>query len=180
MHKKIIFSVFVLSTSVFAQENLSEKQVDIDVKNTANDYIKSITCGGASINDIAPLIPYKQEGAPTIDAKYVVLWTGDIGCNGGSGTEGSHIVTVNMSRYNTPYVDASQSSPTVKFESPSRYFELLDYTHDTLILEGAEYAENDGNCCPSINIRFKMKKDEADNWALVEKKPLKKTNKEIN
>ena len=118
------------------------------------------------------LVPYKTMD-DRMDAKYAVLWVGDIGCAGGSGTEGTNLSIVTISTGDSYVVDPLQSSPVIQFESPVRFVErIVGNTRDSLILEGMEYGPKDPNCCPSIKVRFTLRVDEKGNWKLVEKKTM--------
>lgn len=108
-----------------------------------------------------------------MEATYAVLWTGDIGCAGGSGTNGTNIAMVSIGSGDSFFVDPTRSSPAIDFDSPTRYVDrLVGNTRDSLILEGHEYGANDSNCCPSINLRFTLRLDAKGNWKLVEKKVI--------
>ena len=122
--------------------------------------------------DAYALVPYKTMD-DRMDAKYAVLWVGDIGCAGGSGTEGTNLSIVTISTGDSYVVDPLQSSPVIQFESPVRFVErIVGNTRDSLILEGMEYGPKDPNCCPSIKVRFTLRVDEKGNWKLVEKKTM--------
>jgi hypothetical protein len=112
-----------------------------------------------------------------MDAKYAVLWAGDIGCAGGSGSEETNLSIVTISTGDSYVVAPLLSSPVIQFESPVRFVErIVGNTRDSLILEGKEHGLKDANCCPSIPVRFTLRADEKGNWKLSEKKvmPVKK------
>ena len=108
-----------------------------------------------------------------LNAKYAVLWTGDVGCAGGSGTNGSHVAIVTVGAGDSFTIDPLQSSPVIAFETPVRIIEkFVGNTRDSIILEGKEFGDKDPNCCPSITVRFTLRVDDKGNWKLVEKKIL--------
>jgi hypothetical protein len=174
--KKIVVALgcttFMLSS--FAQSAPPVQEVTKQIINSVTGYANAISCPGVKIDpkQIAALVPYKTfDDRP--DAKYAVLWAGDIGCAGGSGTEGTNLSIVTISTGDSYVVDPLQSSPAIQFESPVRYVErIVGNTKDSLILEGMEYGPKDSNCCPSIKVRFTLRVDEKGNWKLAEKKTM--------
>ena len=108
-----------------------------------------------------------------MDAKYAVLWMGDMGCSGGAGSTSTYISIVTPGFGDFYVVDPLQSSPAIQFESPvSGVDRIVGNTNDSLILEGMEYGLKDPNCCPTIKVRFTLRVDEKGNWKLVEKKTM--------
>ena len=178
---KIKLAVVVLSFATqnsIAQNAPSVQEVTKGVIKSARNYASAISCGDAQIDskNIAGLIPYKTL-EDRLDAKFAVLWAGDIGCAGGSGTEGTNISIVTIGAGDAYMVDPQLSSPIIGFESPVRFVErIVGNTKDTLILEGKEQGPKDANCCPSIPVRFTLKADPKGNWKMIEKKimPAKK------
>lgn len=155
-----------------AQTTPSTTEILRGIAKAVNSYRASVSCGDQVVDakSIAALSAYKTFD-DRMDAKYAVLWTGDIGCAGGSGTSGSNIAIVTVGTGDSYMVDPLLSSPVVSFESPVRNIErIVGNTKDTLILEGKEYGPKDANCCPSLNVRFTLKSDEKGNWKLVDKK----------
>jgi len=162
----------------FAQSAPPVQEITKQIIKSVTNYGNAISCPGVTVEpkQIAALVPYKSIEY-RMDAKYAVLWSGDIGCFGGSGTEGTNVSIVTISIGDSYIVDPLQSSPAVQFESPVRHIErIVGNTTDSLILEGKEFGPNDPNCCPSIKVRFTLRVDEKGNWKLVDKKvmPAKK------
>ena len=163
-----------LMANAFAQSAPPVQEITKQVIRSVTGYANAISCPGVKVDpkQIAALVPYKTID-DRMDAKYAVLWVGDIGCMGGSGTSGTNISVVTISTGDSYVVDPLQSSPAIKFESPVRGVErIVGNTRDSLILEGMEHGPKDPNCCPSIKVRFTMQVDEKGNWKLVEKKAM--------
>lgn len=138
-------------------------------------YANTIACETLSIapGDVIVLSP----GTPAEhheDARFAVLWTGDIGCAGGSVTSSTHIAIVAVGGRGSAYlVDPLQSSPVIHFQSPVRVVErIVETTRNTLVLEGMELDDRDANCCPSLPVRFTLLADEAGHWRLVAQQAL--------
>ncbi len=157
-----------------AQNGPPVQEITKQVIRSVTGYANAISCPGVKVDakQIAALVPYKTID-DRMDAKYAVLWPGDIGCAGGSGTEETHVSIVTVSTGDTYVVDPLQSSPAIQFESPVRFVDrIVGNTRDSLILEGMEYGPKDPNCCPSIKTRFTVRVDEKGNWKVIEKKTM--------
>jgi hypothetical protein len=138
------------------------------VLQAAQLYVKAIACAGPlSPSMVVTLVPAGSLDMRW-DARYAVIWGGDLGCQGGSGTHGSHIAMVVLRAGDSVLVDPIQSSPAVRFPIPVRYVErVVSNTADTLTMEGMAYSDKDPNCCPSLPTRFTMRVDEKGDWRLV-------------
>lgn len=156
-----------VSLSAYAAPT-SESDIKIGIANAVERYANAISCGGIKVKpeDVLTLAPYKD--GPEL-SKYAVLWSGDVGCFGGSGTEMTRlaIATVNTGRY---VVQPGLSSPVAAFESPARFVtRVVSKGADSLVLEGREYAPNDPRSNPSVPVRFTLREDAKGGWRLVEK-----------
>lgn len=177
MASKKLYIALLLATaisSVSAQSALPVAEITKGVLKAAKSYQVAIACADVDIKpkDIAALTPYKSFD-DRLDASYAVLWSGDVGCAGGSGTSSTNISIVRVGGGDSFYVDPAFSSPQIQFDLPVRYVErIVGNTKDSLILEGKEYGPNDSNCCPSINMRFTLRADDKGNWKLAEKKVI--------
>lgn len=175
MKKTVVTLGCVLfAANSFAQNAPPVQEITKNIIKSVTAYANAISCPGVTVEakQIAALVPYKTFD-DRMDAKYAVLWAGDIGCAGGSGTEGTNLSIVTVSTGDSYVVDPLQSSPVIQLESPVRYIErIVGNTRDSLVLEGKEYGPNDSNCCPSLRVRFTLRADEKGNWKLVEKKAM--------
>lgn len=164
----------ILAANAFAQNPPSKQEITKQIIRSVTGYANAISCQGVAIEStkIATLVPYKSI-EDRLDARYAVLWVGDIGCAGGSGTEMTNIAMVTVGAGDSFVVDPLISSPVAKFLSPVRYIEkIIGNTHDSLIVEGYEYGEEDPNCCPSIRVRLTLRVDQNGNWKATEKKVM--------
>jgi hypothetical protein len=170
----------LMSSNTFAQTPPSVTEITRQIIICASNYANAIACGVEKIEakDIAALAPYKSADIRD-EARYAVLWEGDVGCLGGSGTNGTNISIIIVGTGDSFMVAPLQSSPAISFESPVRYVEkIVGNTRDTLVLRGMDYGEDDPNCCPSIPLQFTMKVDEKGNWKVLEKKVLEPQKKQ--
>lgn len=167
----IVCCISILSNGVFAEEVPSVKVITKKIISATTKYANSVACEVSDITgkQIAALVPYKDFDGRE-EAEYAVLWNGDLGCAGGSGTNGTNIAIIKIRAGDSFVVDASRSSPNVTFDIPVRGVDrIVGNNRDSLILEATEYGENDPNCCPSISVRFVMMRDNRGNWKLVSK-----------
>ncbi len=142
------------------------------VADVVKRYANAVACPGVRVRpaDVLTLVPYKR--GERQQARYAVLWTGDPGCVAGPGDEATYIAiaTISGGRF---VVDPKLSSPIVQFESPVRFVRrVVDYTEDTLILQGNIYGPQDPHNKPSIPVRFTLQLDDNGNWKMVEKRVL--------
>ncbi|MES2756353.1 MAG: hypothetical protein V4693_03185 [Pseudomonadota bacterium] len=95
----VVLTFLGVSLSAYAAPT-SESDIKIAIANAVERYANAISCGGIKVKpeDVLTLAPYGD--GPTL-SKYAVLWSGDVGCFGGSGTEMTRlaIATVNTGQY---------------------------------------------------------------------------------
>jgi hypothetical protein len=140
------------------------------VLETAQLYQNAIACANIdqAMQPVLALAPFESE-THREEARYAVLWSGDIGCAGGSGTSTANITMIHIGSGDQFYVDVAHSSPQIHFDAPVKLVrEVLNYTQDHLTLRGRTYAEGDPHCCPSIDARFTLHADAQGNWLLTE------------
>jgi hypothetical protein len=138
------------------------------VASAVERYANAIACAGVRVspNDVLMLSPGYQ-GA--FQARYAVLWVGDMSCAGGAGTEQTQlaIATFSNGRY---VVQPELSSPVVAFDSPVRMVtRVVSHTTRAMVLEGKEFGPEDPDNTPSVPVRFILRADGKGNWKLVDK-----------
>jgi len=172
-HMKFLAALILAGAGIgnaWSQVVPGEKQITREVMKVATAYADAISCEHSKIGvkSIAALTPFEADSA--WDARYAVVWSGDIGCEGGTGSINSAISIVKGGMGSSFYVDALRSSPSIKHEIPVRRVErLVANTADSLTIEGKAYGPADGNCCPSVNVRATLKVDAKGNWKMVER-----------
>ena len=106
-------------------------------------------------------------------AEFAVIWGGDVGCAGGSGTTAVHLAIVKIGSGNSYYVDARNSSPPAEFEFYSRSFDsVVANTSDVIVLEAHEHGPDDANCCPTLRVRYTLKRNENGDWKLHQRQEI--------
>lgn len=141
------------------------------VADVVERHVGTVACPGVKVaaGDVLALVPQPH---PETLAKFAVLWHGDLGCWGGSGSERTHltIATVNTGQV---VVQPELSSPAIAFDSPVRFVErVVSSGPDTLVLEGKAYGPQDPRSNPTIPLRFTLRLDDKGNWKLVDKTVL--------
>lgn len=167
----LLLSGVLVNTALAAQPELDPVAIPGRVLEVAQQYQNAIACANIdkAKQPVIALTPF-TDSEHRDEARYAVLWSGDIGCAGGSGTSSANITIVGMGGGDGFFVDSARSSPQIMFDSPVNLIrEVVNYTEDTLTLRGKEYAENDPRCCPSIDTRFTLREDAQGNWLLIEK-----------
>jgi hypothetical protein len=147
---------------------VSDEEIKRGIADAVERYANAISCGGITIRPAAVLTLEPRRDGPSLP-RYAVLWSGDLGCFGGSGSERTHlaIAMFNTGRY---VVQPELSSPVVAFESPVRFVaRTVSNSADTLVLEGLEYGAADPQSNPSIPVRFTLRLDAKGNWKLIDK-----------
>lgn len=165
----LLFTILPLAS---AAPERSNEEIKRGVADVVRRYANAIACPGVKVRpqDVLALTPYEDDYRRL--SKYAVLWTGDLGCHGGSDVEGSHIAiaTINNGKY---VVDPRLSSPIVDFDTPVRIVRrVVSYTDDTLTLQGNVHGPQDRPANPSVPVRFTLKLDEKGNWKMVDKRVL--------
>ena len=170
---KIIAAALVCLAPSFAwcTELAPTAAASAGVASAVERYANAIACAGVQVrpSDVL-MLSSGYQGA--FQARYAVLWVGDMSCFGGAGTEQAQqtqlaIATFSNGRY---VVQPQLSTPSVAFDSPVRFVsKVVSAGADTLVLEGKEYAPNDPQSTPSVPVRFTLRADAQGNWRLVDK-----------
>lgn len=128
-----------------------------EVVRVANKYIKSNACepSFAESRVVATLVPYSGDvAAGRATAKFAVLWSGDIGCRNGSGTDTMNILYVEKLGTNPAHtVDADAVSGAASFER------IVTTTPDTLTVDVYTWSEDDPRCCASKYERWTLRRE---------------------
>ena len=136
----------------------SQQQAAIqEVVRVANEYIIKNACEASSAEPsvVATMVPStEQVAAGRATAKFAVLWSGDIGCRGGSGTNTMNILLIEK-RGKKParVVDADDVNSAANFER------IVTTTADSLTVEVYTWSEDDPQCCASQYERWTLQRE---------------------
>lgn len=145
--------------------------IEQNIIKVATQYIHAVACEASPVTSkqIIPLTPYTTEDNRW-DAEYAVLWSGDIGCQGGSGTSSANLLIVKIGAGAFYYVDSQHSTPNIRYESPTNWVtHIVSYSANRLVLAGKTYAEKDPHCCPSLHTEFIVERNDQGDWLLLDK-----------
>lgn len=174
--KKLVFTFgcTMFMAISFAQAAPPVQEITKEIIRPVEAYGNSIACSGVEVSpeNIAALVPYNSPD-DQFSAKYAVLWIGDIGCSGGSGSVSTNIAIVTEAMGDTLLVDPLRSSPVIEFSifDPKGCPKIVGNTTDSLVIDGFDYRPDykDPACCPSILVRMTVKVDVKGNWKIIKK-----------
>ena len=175
--KNLIFALccISLSTNAFAKNAPSAQEITKEIILTVEAYANSIACSGIKINpeNVAVLVPYRDT-EDQFRVKYAVLWSGDIGCSGGSGSVSTNIAIVRVGMGTSFVVDPLHSSPVIEFNffDPRGCPKIVENSVDTLEIDGFDYnpSGEDPAYRPSVPVRLTVRVDKKGNWKVIGKK----------
>ena len=128
--------------------------VILEVVDVANKFIKT-TCEPslAAPNTVATMVPYTPEVAAGHGiAKYAVLWSGDINCANGSGTNTMNILLVEKRGTGRARVAGVNDVDGV-----ANFERIVGTTSDTLTVEVYTWGDDDPPCCGSQYERWVLR-----------------------
>ena len=167
-------SVLVIPAALAQEIQIPSVKVQTQQILTAvKKYSEAISCTDATprASNIAAMVPYKNSDQ-RLDAKFAVIWFGDIGCLGGSGTSGARIAMVKVGAGDNFYVSAGESSPQIEDDLPRYVERVVGSTQDSIIVDVRDYGANDPNCCPSLRKRLTLRLTPKEGWVTVDSKNL--------
>ncbi|HCM0819743.1 TPA: hypothetical protein N2785_004470 [Vibrio parahaemolyticus] len=107
----------------------------------------------------------KIDADDTYDTRYIALWEGDIGHNGGSGCWGSAMCEVSESRWGRMFVRRFEPSFKTGLKTIS---EIIKFSEGKIILRGLDYGSNDLNNFPSQEYEVELT-EQSGTWNLINK-----------
>lgn len=135
----------------------------------ASRYAQAVSCTEDEIppERVAALRPYRDD-AGREQARYAVVWHGDLGCRGGSGSDRARLAIVVVGAGDSFVVDPAASSPAVSFLLPVRWVETIRAPRpDRLRVEGLAHAPGDAACCPSRRLAFTLQRQPGGQWTTL-------------
>lgn len=176
-----------LINSSFASESTERAQV----MKTMTNYISSVACEDEKLDpkNIFTIDRDIDSGIGT----YYVLWTGDKGCMGGSGTISSYVSEVSRYSNNRPFLvmndDAFNNEKNWKYDSEDnvisaginfRFIESIrKINSDSFSIIAWNYADDKfggkdgGNNFPANRFKYTLKKLEGTGWVITNQVLLK-------
>ena len=193
MKKIILFSsVLICNLAVAYDDEGSEYKVSphelsnakYEVLDKAKQYAQSVACSTTfdddsegemtTVNNVYPLQYSKMFSDSGVSGSFLVLWGGDVGCMGGSGTYGYSLTEVQRVSDTRPFTVLNTDLLEELYELSeinTRFIQDVSYNDRTKSLEIISYAfaPNDSNNSPSFKYRYNFKKSDSDAWSLSKK-----------
>lgn len=192
MKKIILFSSVLLCNLAVAYDEGTEYKVSqnelsaakYEVLDKAKQYAQSVACSTTfdddseerldSVNNVYPLEYSKMFDDSKVTGSFLVLWGGDVGCNGGSGTYGYSLTEFQRVSDSRPFTVSNPDLLEELYEISevnTRFIQDISYNDRTKTLEVISYAfaAKDGNCCPSLKYRYNFKNSDSGKWTLSKK-----------
>lgn len=161
----LLMMVAVFVSQAYAESELEEKAKALSV---LKKYSETVACDTnfEDQNSLEPFLKdiYTIERDEMGNATYYVLWQGDRGCSGGSGTRSFHVSKVSRDSRIKPFLVNSDTAFGKQFseEVNSRLIESVKKINsDHFIVTSGDYSENDPNCCPSLKYQYDVQRE---NW----------------
>ena len=192
--KKIILlsSLLICNLAVAYDDESSEYKVSPnelynakhEVLDKAKQYAQSVACMTTfdedsegemtTANNVYPLQYRKMYSDSGVSGSFLVLWGGDVGCMGGSGTYSYSLTEFQRISDTRPFTVLNTDLLEELYELSeinTRFIQDVSYNDRTKILEivSCAFAPNDSNHSPSYKYRYNFTKSDSDAWSLSKK-----------
>lgn len=145
----------------------SNAVISKQVPQVAKKYAQSISCDyQIKSSNLVSLKSINFSTQEYSNPEYVVIWSGDIGCNGGSHSIRYLLTTLNIRAANTITVDPSLSSPAIKFPIVAKSInKITRLSNNSLKLITFDHSASD--CCSENLVETIIKRDTKGNWKII-------------
>lgn len=136
----------------------SQKVVIQEVVRVANKYIDHGVCEPtrAETSSVATMSPYTSDvEAGRAAAEYAVIWAGDVGCRGGSGTNTMNYLLVEKRGVTPARIVGMGELEGASIER------IVATTPDSLSVDVYTWGPDDANCCASVYERRTFRRQPA-------------------
>lgn len=189
-----------LSYTAYAKPPIKEKY---EVLSQATKYAESVACAttfskdnGAhrtTIKDIHLIEDTESfNGKGDIGLEYIILWGGDVGCNGGSGTSSYYLTSFSRFSETRPFLlnqmnilDDVNDIDGGEYQINDRFIEDAKYDNGVFTIIASDYSnmgDDGGNNFPANRYQYTLSYDDSNDnykWKLVNKKFIGKTKSAI-
>ena len=167
-------------TSSFAQSK-TESEEKIIALTVLKKYSETVSCGSSfeeekSVRKFLKNVYTIERDEEMGSATYFILWDGDMGCNGGSGTHSFIISEVGRFTESRPFLVLNNDAFGEDFSKNinSRFIEKLQkINNDKFLVVSSEHGENDANNFPSRKYQYTVDRIKFQ-WKVTSKKYLGK------
>lgn len=178
--KKLLLTIAISSISyAHADNELVEKATVLGV---LKKYSETVACStnfeeDESLESFLKNVYTIERDPDTGAATYYILWEGDMGCPGGSGTYSYFISEVSRHSQNRPFLVQNNEAfgEGVAKEVNPRFIENLKrIDSNEFRVVSSEFAENDSNNFPSIKYEYTIqRKGQWIPWMVTKKQLIK-------
>lgn len=185
---KVVGSLLILSTTSYAAQAKPISQEKKIVLKQASNFAQSVACYTTFDNDAEDKTTLKDihlvESIPDY-AEYLVSWSGDWGCYGGSGTYSTYLTSFSKLADNRPFIvnqqDIFDDINADDYKINTRFIENIMYEKDKIIIIGSDFSnegDDGGNNFPANRYKYTLaldKNSDDHKWKLIDKKFTGKT-----
>ncbi len=177
MKFKILFFSLLLSLNAQAASELIEKKQALSV---VKNYANSIACNTSFQKDENGKILASTDDVYIIENgvkdyrtnELYVLWWGDQGCAGGSGTYSANLTAVLKSREDSPYIVTQDFPFGNEVDEHINYRFIIDFkqlSNNLFEITSGKYANDDSNAGPSLQDKILIKRKNNE-WKVISSK----------
>lgn len=125
--RQLVTSISLSLYATVAGADCSESEVRERALSAATQFASSIACDvEAKPENLVALHRWENCSIESREfARFVLLWHGDVGCNGGGGSYLPQVTTIRIGAGDTFFADPVLSTPVVKFPVPTHYVERV-------------------------------------------------------
>jgi len=185
---KIVGSLLLLSTVSYSAQAKPIAQEKKEVLKQASNFAQAVACYTTFDNDAEDKTTLKDiylvESIPDY-AEYLVSWSGDWGCYGGSGTYSTYLTSFSKLADNRPFIvnkqDILDDINADDYTINTRFIENITYEKDKIIIIGSDFSDegdDGGNNFPANRYKYTLaldKNSDDHKWKLIDKKFMGKT-----
>lgn len=176
MNKLILTIAISFISYAHADNELVEKATVLDV---IKKYSETVACStnfeeNESLESFLKNVYTIDRDPDTGASTYYILWEGDMGCPGGSGTYSYYISEVSRHSDTRPFLvqnDDAFGNDVAKKVNPRFIENLKKIDSNKFTIVSSEFAENDSNNFPSIKYEYTIqRKEQWSPWLVTTKK----------
>lgn len=175
MKFKVLLAGLLLSFQVQAASELVEKNKALSV---VKNYANSVACGTSFQRDENGKIRTSDKDVYTIqlgsdefsDTEFFVLWDGDHGCAGGTGTQYSQLTRVVKSHIYNSYVVTDEYPFGEDVDKHINYgfiSEFKQLSKNLFKITSGKFAEDDPNAGPSLQDTILVEMQNGVGWKVI-------------
>jgi len=183
---KVVGSLLILSTVSYTAQAKPISQEKKEVLKQASNFAQAVACYTTFDADSEYQTTVKDIYLTEKDTgytEYVVFWSGDWGCSGGSGTYMSYLTSFSKPSQSQPFiVDQQDILGDINADGylvNDRFIEDIKFENGKFLITGSDFSnegDDGGNNFPANRYKYTLALDSNNyKWKLVNKKFMGKT-----